>query len=86
MKFITIAITIFAVASATTQAVPALHKRSGSGLVNVQDVPVIVKVEDVANNLLWNGLQKAKILSRALVTDTKLNILKEVNVLSKNDD
>ncbi|KAF9934344.1 hypothetical protein BGZ75_005152 [Mortierella antarctica] len=83
MKFITIAVTIFAVAIATTQAAPAFHKRSGGGLVNVEDVkvPVNVEVKDVANNVL----KDAKILSRALVDDTKV-VVKDVNVLSKNHD
>lgn len=83
MKFIAIAITIFAVASATTQAAPALHKRSGGGLVNVEDVrvPVNVEVKDVANHLADHD----KILRRALVDDTKV-IVKDVNVLSKNHD
>ncbi|KAG0275585.1 hypothetical protein BGZ97_010262 [Linnemannia gamsii] len=65
MKFIAIAVTIFAVAFATTQAAPALHKRSGGGLVNVEHVPVNVEVTDVANHVA----DHAKILSRALVKD-----------------
>ncbi|KAG0294134.1 hypothetical protein BGZ96_001756 [Linnemannia gamsii] len=70
LSFIAIAVTIFAVASATTQAAPALHKRSGGGLVNVDNVrvPVNVEVKDVANHLA----DHAKILSRALVADTKV--------------
>ncbi|KAF9288143.1 hypothetical protein BGZ68_000760 [Mortierella alpina] len=83
MKFITVAITILAVALATAQAAPAFHKRDGGSLVNVEDVkvPVYVKVEDVANHLA----DHAKILSRALLKNTDIvkdnDILKEVNVL-----
>ncbi|KAF9569979.1 hypothetical protein EC968_002380 [Mortierella alpina] len=80
MKFITIAVTIFAVAMATTQAMPALHKRNDGSLVNVEDVkvPVYVKVEDVANDL---------------ARDTKVDVLRrsaadvhaeDADVVSKN--
>ncbi|KAK5823670.1 hypothetical protein F5H01DRAFT_376564 [Linnemannia elongata] len=72
MKFIPIAVAIFAVAIATTQAAPAFHKRSGGQLVNVEDVkvPVNVEVKDVDNHLA----DHAKILSRALVEGTSQDI------------
>ncbi|KAG0354655.1 hypothetical protein BGX24_006867 [Mortierella sp. AD032] len=83
MKFIAIAVTIFAVASGTIQAVPALHKRSGDGLVNVEDVNVEVK--DIANDLAHNA--DVNILSRALVDLTNVDVdVKDINVLSKNHD
>ncbi|KAG0342179.1 hypothetical protein BG005_002781, partial [Podila minutissima] len=83
MKFIAIAITIFAVAIATTQAAPAFHKRDAGGLINVENVkvPVNVEVKDVANDLAKN----ARILSRALIDNTNVDVnVKDVNVLSKN--
>ncbi|KAG9324450.1 hypothetical protein KVV02_006594 [Mortierella alpina] len=82
MKFITIAVTIFAVAIASTQAAPAFHKRSGGGLVNVEDVKVPVNVEVKDNEIAKN----VKILSRrAVIDDTKVDV-KDVNALSKNRD
>ncbi|KAF9283044.1 hypothetical protein BGZ88_010688 [Linnemannia elongata] len=72
MKFIPIAVAIFAVAIATTQAAPAFHKRGVDGLVNVDDVkvPVNVEVKDVANHLA----DHARILSRALVEGANVEV------------